>query len=165
VRSGKNNSNYRHGLCYTSSYHVWQEMVQRCTYDKHKRYKDYGGRGITVCKRWLKFTNFFKDVGHRPEGLSLDRIDNNKGYCKKNCRWTTLNVQSHNIRKRPNCVSKYFGVYKNERDKFRAFITFNKKRIFLGDYDSPKDAAQCYDLASLLYFKDRSFKNKQLGAY
>lgn len=80
-------------------YIVWDHMVQRCINSNNKRYIDYGGRGIKVCKRWMKFENFLKDMGEAPEGLQLDRINNNKGYCKSNCQWSTREEQMRNTRK------------------------------------------------------------------
>jgi len=83
----------------------WSQMVQRCTDSKCPNYKDYGGRGITVCNRWLPknngFINFLSDMGERPIGKSLDRIDNYKlkeGYSPKNCQWRTKKEQNNNKR-------------------------------------------------------------------
>jgi hypothetical protein len=77
-------------------------MLQRCGNPKNPKYKDYGGRGITVCERWKKFENFFADVGEKPTGMSIDRIDNDLGYFPGNVRWTTSVEQSKNQRpKRP----------------------------------------------------------------
>lgn len=66
------------------TYRVWWGMLNRCKPGAHRR---YGGRGISVCKRWEKYENFLEDMGARPAGKDLDRKDNNKGYCKENCRW------------------------------------------------------------------------------
>ncbi len=78
----------------------WSEMKQRCLNINNKRYKDWGGRGIIVCKRWLEsFENFLTDMGEKPKGTSLDRINNNKGYYKENCRWATPKQQSNNTRR------------------------------------------------------------------
>lgn len=73
-------------------------MLQRCNNPNQKHYKNYGGRGITVCERWLKFKLFMEDMGVRPDGMSIDRIDNEKGYYKDNCRWTTRKTQQRNTR-------------------------------------------------------------------
>ncbi len=74
-------------------------MKARCLNKNADRYKYYGARGITMCRRWLKFENFYADMGSRPYGKSLDRINNNKGYSPANCRWATHTVQMRNRRK------------------------------------------------------------------
>lgn len=74
-------------------------MVARCSNQNRPDYKHYGGRGIFVCERWLKFENFYADMGARPEGATLDRIDNAVGYEPGNCRWATKSEQSANTRR------------------------------------------------------------------
>jgi lambda repressor-like predicted transcriptional regulator len=74
-------------------------MWTRCTREIGERWQDYGARGITVCERWQTFDAFVVDMGNRPDGLSLDRIDNNKGYEPGNCRWATKKEQARNSRK------------------------------------------------------------------
>ena len=89
----------QHGLRYTSEYSAWGMMKQRCHNPSHKQYSDYGGRGIFVCDEWREnFINFYNDMGDKPHGTSLDRIDNNKGYYKENCRWATNDIQHRNQR-------------------------------------------------------------------
>lgn len=73
---------------------VWYNMRQRCYNPNNPGYKNYGGRGIKVCKRWHVYENFLADMGAPPFGLTLDRKDNNKGYCKSNCRWATQAQQA-----------------------------------------------------------------------
>lgn len=79
-------------------YWIWNAMKQRCNNPKNRGYKNYGARGITVCKQWLRFANFLKDMGHKPEGKSLERRDNNKGYSPKNCVWADRKTQNSNRR-------------------------------------------------------------------
>lgn len=96
--------NITHGKHNTAVYYSWRAMKERCLLKTHKQYRHYGGRGITVCQRWMRFENFYEDMGD-PSGLTLDRIDNNKGYSKENCRWATMLEQSNN--KRTNIFIKY----------------------------------------------------------
>jgi hypothetical protein len=86
-----------HGMTDTPEWTAWNSMVQRCTCKTHAAWGDYGGRGITVCKRWLKFENFFKDMGPRPAGTTLDRKNNARGYSPANCRWATWEEQQYSV--------------------------------------------------------------------
>ena len=89
-----------HNKSYHELYSIWNSMKDRCLNSKHYAFKDYGGRGITVSEEWLNIDNFLKDMGERPKGLSLDRINNDMGYSKENCRWATWKEQSSNKRPR-----------------------------------------------------------------
>lgn len=97
------NNNRKHGMVRSTEYEIWQGILQRCHNSNHRVYKNYGGRGIRVCKRWHQFKNFLADMGRRPEGLSLDRKNNDKGYSLENCRWATRQQQARNTRR-----SRYF---------------------------------------------------------
>lgn len=91
--------NTTHGQTRTATYRIWQAMRTRCHNPNSHKYATYGARGITVCERWRhSFENFLADMGERPGGLSLDRIDNDQGYSPENCRWATNAQQMRNRR-------------------------------------------------------------------
>lgn len=91
---------YNHGMNKTPVHFSWTQMKTRCYNKNYKEFHHYGGRGITVHKRWLDFRNFYADMGDRPKGTTLDRIENDKDYEPGNCRWATPKEQSNNRRKR-----------------------------------------------------------------
>lgn len=98
-----------HAKRQTGTYKTWVGLAHRCHNKKSSIYKHYGARGISVCKRWKDFENFYKDMGDRPAGMSLDRIDNNGNYEPSNCRWADIYTQRNNTR-----VNKYF-IYNGKK--------------------------------------------------
>jgi len=99
-----------HGMHKTGSYRVWQHMKNRCRNPNHIAWHRYGGRGIRVCDRWQNFVNFYADMGDRPSGMQIDRIDNDGNYEPSNCRWVTPRENAEN---RPQ--TRIFNVFGEQR--------------------------------------------------
>lgn len=122
-------------------YHSWCNMVKRCTNPSREDEIFYKGRGITVCESWKGihgFSNFLRDMGDRPEGFSIDRIDNQKGYSPENCRWATPHQQAANTRRNKSGI---VGVtYVKHRGTWDARIMVNRVVYLLGTFHDMEDA-------------------------
>lgn len=140
---------FKHGLESNKFYGVWYAMVKRCNNPKDKGYKNYGGRGITVCEDWLDIKNFVdwaEQTHPNIEGVSLDRIDNDKGYYPENCRWATREIQNTNQRVRSTNTSGYVGVGWAIRDKrWSATITVKGAQKHIGYFKTPEEAVKARD--------------------
>jgi transcription elongation factor Elf1 len=138
-----------HGLHSHKLYKTWQNLIQRCNNPKRKDYKDYGGRGITVCEEWLDVTIFIawcESTHPNMEGYTLDRIDNDKGYNPENCRWVDRSTQSINQRIQKNNKSGVVGVhYYKGNVKWVAYISVTNTRKHIGYFDSIEEAVQARD--------------------
>jgi len=110
-------------LSKTRLYNSWQNMKSRCNNPNNPKYSYYGGRGISVCKEWMKsFKAFKEDMGERPEGMTLDRIDNDKNYEPSNCKWSTWSEQMKNRRDKLKTRSKYRHVTYNNRGRTKRWV-------------------------------------------
>ena len=137
-----------HGLRKHRLYLAWYHMLDRCNNIESDNYKYYGARGIKVCESWYDVKTFIDDMyPSYIEGLSIDRINNDLGYNKDNCRWTTKSVQTRNTRKLyAHNTTGYRGVGLHKAShKYRAIIKVNSNRIHLGLFITAIEAAKAYD--------------------
>ena len=147
-------SRERHNMYKTTEYGIWKSMKSRCNSKNNSEYDNYGGRGIKVCPEWSSsFMSFYRDMGERPDGMTLDRIDNNKGYSKDNCRWATRTQQVINRNITKANKSGYTGVsYTKSTRKWYGSIMFNYKSISIGMFDTKEEAAWMRDQYGISLF-------------
>lgn len=144
----------RHGQArrsgYTGAYKSWTDMMKRSTNPNTEFWKNYGGRGITVCEKWRRFEGFFEDMGPRPPKLSLDRKNVNGNYEKSNCRWTNSVVQGQNQRVRIDSKTGSRGVTPVGGKRYCAGITANGVHYHLGSFPLTPAGLEAAKAARLL---------------
>lgn len=164
-----------HGMSKTRIYRTWRGMINRCKFPYEVSYKNYGARGIKVCERWLKFENFYEDMkdGYTDE-MTIDRVDNNKGYYKENCKWSTPEEQQRNKRNvllveyegetltLPQLSEKTGVNYDTIRDRLHRGEPLERvvkpPRVENVSYDKARDKWKAYT-------KKENGKRKELGRY
>ncbi len=151
----------KHGMYKAPEFKAWVAIKQRCSNQKLPCYVNYGGRGISVCGRWLEsFNNFYADMGDRPsEKHSIERKDNNGNYEPDNCKWATKSEQQRNLRVRKNSSSGVKGVrlisWTNKftrRCKYEARFFIDGKNKTIGSFDTLKEAAEARRQAEIKYW-------------
>lgn len=145
-----------HGMANTPEYGAWKNALSRCHDPKNRNYENYGGRGITVCPEWNQpalhgFLKFYEDMGDC-EGLTLERVDVNKGYSKENCVWADTFTQGYNTRQHKTNSSGKTGVSENKDGTWQAYINFKGERFPLGEYKTFDEAKSAREAAEIKYY-------------
>lgn len=150
-----------HGESNTVLYGVWHGIKQRCSNPKHKHYENYGGRGIKIeYEPWetdyAEFSSWAKDNGYK-KGLTLERLDNNKGYSPDNCIWATRKIQNRNQRVRKDNNTGIRGVsWDKDIKMFSVSLNCNNKLMYLDHFNTIEEAAEARKQAELKYWNERS---------
>jgi len=142
----------------SKTWYCWRAILERCSNLCDKRFsKHYFEKGITLDPRWLDFDNFVQDMGYCPDNLTIDRIDNDGGYTKTNCRWATYKQQTQNSSRhmRKNSTSTYKGVVKTKSNKYQ--VTCNQK--YLGIFEDELSAATAYNIQALIEYGEYAYLN------
>jgi AP2 domain len=148
-----------HGMYGTPTYNSWQNMIQRCTNPKATGYKRWGGKGIKVCDRWrYSFENFYADMGERPEGKTIHRIELDGDYEPGNCKWATTQEQNRQQRLHKTNTSSYRGVH-YDRGAWVTQISVDNRQMYLGRYETKEEAARTYNQAALTHFGAEAMLN------
>jgi len=141
-----------HRMSGTATYSVWMNMKQRCSNINRPDYIHYGGRGITYDEAWEKFEKFYEDMGEKPEGLTLERINIDEGYCKDNCVWADETTQNYHQRVRKDNTSGVSGVTKTADGMWRSRLWKNKSLVHNSVHISFDSAVEARKEAEMLHY-------------
>lgn len=146
----------KHGLHNTTEFHSWAGAKNRCLNPNNPKYSGYGGRGITVCDRWLDkpngFLNFLEDMGKKPSAAcTLNRIDNDGNYEPSNCEWANIHTQAANKRNNNKTVGVYYYPYTRGKNKWSAKLFVANKLVLNGRYPTEAEAIAARKDAELKY--------------
>lgn len=147
----------KHGYYGTPTYRSWSAMKSRCMNPNSTKWNKYGGAGISVCREWSDFSAFVNDMGERPDGTTLDRIDGNGNYEPSNCRWATPTSQAYNTRRRESIQMR--GVNVGRDGRIRVEISKFTTTISIGSFDCNEEAAWMYDQWALALYGDMAILN------
>ncbi len=143
----------KHGMTGTPTHQTWRKMKERCLSGGYVEKEYYQKQGIDIYQPWIEsFENFYADMGERPEGMTLDRIDGTKGYYPDNCRWADLTIQAYNRKKGSNNTSGRVGVFELPNGLYKAGIGYYKEFIVLANNVSFDDACKAREEAELKYY-------------
>lgn len=142
----------KHGMYGTPTHQTWRKMKERCLSEYYVEKEYYQDRGIQVDPKWMTFEGFFEDMGERPEGTTLDRVDINGNYCKENCRWADLTIQAYNRRVGTNNTSGRVGVYQLASGNWQALISYYKEKIILAYNVSFEAACKAREEGEMKYY-------------
>ena len=137
-------------------YRAFNKMLTRCRLESDGDYGHYGARGIKVCDRWSGvngFLNFLQDMGERPEGKTLDRIDNDGDYTPENCRWADKELQAQNTRIHKTNPTGHRGISKGISKAFRVRISVNNRSVYCGQFDDINEAIKARMDAEIKYWR------------
>lgn len=168
LTSKRQSETVTHNMTYTPIYKLWCGMKERCLNHNARNYHKYGGRGITVCDSWLKFENFYQDMGPRPDGMSLDRINNDlliDSYSKDNCRWSTHKEQNRHTRLSAKSIDYDLHKYWRNRlsDHISNVIRLNYKSSSILEFHMGCSLDQFRSYIESLFTKDMSWDNNGNG--
>lgn len=143
----------KHGMYGTPTHQTWRKMKERCLSEYYVEKEYYQDQGIDIYPPWVEaFENFYADMGERPEGMTLDRIDGTKGYYPDNCRWADLTIQAYNRKKGTNNTSGRVGVFALPNGLWKAAIGYYKELIVVAHNVSFEAACEAREKAELEYY-------------